>query len=206
MKLLIITPRIPYPPFRGDKLKIFNLAKVLAKTNSVTILTFHESRKNLANIQSLEEFGINVKSVWLPVVDSLWNMIKAVFSKLPFQVAYFSSKKMEDEINALVKKNDFDVIYFHLIRSAQYYDTVAKSSALKVLDFTDAVSLYLSRFAEVTKNPFKKIALRLELRRVEKYETVGQKFDTLFICSEKDKEYLSDKNLHKNIQYLRNGF
>lgn len=206
MKLLIITPRIPYPPFRGDKLKIFNLVKVLAKTNSVTILTFHESRKNLANVQNLEKFGINVKSVWLPVVDSLWNMIKAAFSRLPFQVAYFYSKKMEDEIDAIVKENNFDVIYFHLIRSAQYFDSAIRSKAVKVLDLTDAVSLYLSRFVEVTKNPFKKIALKFELRRIEKYETVGQKFDTLFICSEKDKEYLTKKNLHPNIQYLRNGF
>lgn len=206
MKILIITPRIPYPPYRGDKLKIFNISKILARNNSVTILTFHNNKKNLAATEEIKKLGINIKTVWLPVFSSLLKMAMALFINLPFQLAYFVSRKMKKEIRRTVEQNEFDVIYFHLIRSAQYFESAENSAALKVLDFTDAVSLYLTRFAEVTKNPFKKIALKLELSRIEKYEIAAQKFDTLFICSEKDKDYLEKKKLHPNIQFLRNGF
>ncbi len=206
MKILIITPRIPYPPYRGDKLKIFNISKILAKTNSVTILTFHENRNSLIHLDEIKKYGINIKTVSLPAIASLLKIALAIFKNIPFQVAYFFSNKMKSEIKKSIRLNNYDVIYFHLIRSAQYLEAAKGSSALKVLDFTDAVSLYLSRFAEVTRNPFKKIALKSELKRIEGYETIAKKFDTLFICSEKDKDYLEKKKLHPNIQFLRNGF
>lgn len=206
MKILIITPRIPYPPYRGDKLKIFNISKLLARSNNVTILTFHNSRKNLAYADEFKKYGINITTIWLPVISSLIKMMGAFFSSFPFQLAYFASKKMKEEIRRTVNKNKFDVIYFHLIRSAQYFECAKNSNALKVLDFTDAVSLYLSRFADVTKNPIKKIILRFELDKIRNYETIAKKFDTLFICSEKDKDYLEKNKLHSNIQFLRNGF
>ena len=113
---------------------------------------------------------------------------------------------MKTEINKAVKEGSYDVIYFHLIRSAQYLDSTVQSKAIKVIDFTDDVSLYLSRFAEITKNPFKKIPLRIEAGRIERYEKIAQQFDTLFICSENDRDYLIRKKLHPNIQFLRNGF
>ncbi len=206
MKILIITPRIPFPPYRGDKLKIFNLSKTLARTNSVTILTFHENSKYSEYIQEIKKFGIEIRTISLPLINSLINMLLAVFSKTPFQVAYYYSKKMKTEINKAVKEGSYDVIYFHLIRSAQYLDSTVQSKAIKVIDFTDDVSLYLSRFAEITKNPFKKIPLRIEAGRIERYEKIAQQFDTLFICSENDRDYLIRKKLHPNIQFLRNGF
>lgn len=88
-----------------------------------------------------------------------------MFSSLPFQVAYFYSKQMNKKVNGITKEENFDVIYFHLIRSAQHLNYISGSNSLKVLDFTDTVSLYLSRFAAITKNPFKKIALKMELGR-----------------------------------------
>jgi polysaccharide biosynthesis protein PslH len=206
VRILIITPRIPFPPYRGDKLKIFNLAKSLAKNNTVTILSFHESEKDRAYAAEMEKFGVNIRTVFLPLGSSLVKTLGAFFMKVPFQVAYFSSKKMKAQIKSTIQEEDFDVIYFHLIRSAQYLDGTGNSKALKVLDFTDAVSLYLSRFADVTKNPVKKFVLRMELERIQAYESIAKKFDTLFVCSEKDKDYLEKNNLHSNIQFMRNGF
>ena len=206
MKILIITPKIPYPPYRGDKLKIFNISKHLAEKNHVKILCFHENTKNLNNIPYLEQLGIEIETVKLSRFKSFFNLFTVIFSEIPFQVAYYSSPHMKNKIKSLLDKEDFDVIYFHLIRTAQYFESTQASTAVKVLDFTDAVSLYLSRFAEVIRNPFKKFAVKLELKRIQKYEKVSRKFDTLFVCSDKDKEYLQRRKIHPNIKILRNGF
>jgi polysaccharide biosynthesis protein PslH len=205
VKILIITPRIPYPPYRGDKLKIFNISKILSKKNSITILTFYENKNDLSNTNFLEKFGIETIALKLSLFDSLRNLISNVFSSLPFQVAYFSSTLMEKRIAKLTAIEKYDVVYFHLIRSAQYLECVQGSKTLKVLDFTDAVSLYLQRFAEVTKNPLKKLGIKIELKRILNYEPIASKFNTLFVCSEKDKDFLEQKELHGNIQLLKNG-
>lgn len=205
MKILIITPRIPYPPYRGDKLKIFNISKILSKSNSITILTFYENKNDFVNTVFLEKLGIKTIALKLSLFNSLRNLVANVFSSLPFQVAYYSSKSMGRKIIELTSNENYDVVYFHLIRSAQYLEYVHDPKTLKVLDFTDAVSLYLYRFVEVTKNPLKKLGLKIELDRIQNYEQIALKYDTLFICSEKDKKFLEKRKLHNNIQFLQNG-
>ena len=42
MKILFLTSRFPYPPFRGDKLRVFNLIKELSKDNEIVVASFAE--------------------------------------------------------------------------------------------------------------------------------------------------------------------
>ncbi len=206
MNILIITPRIPYPPFRGDTLKIYNLSKHLAKNNSVKIITFLRNENQLKNIEKVEKLGIQIETVQISFIQSLANIVYALFSKIPFQVAWFKSNKMKRKINDEISKRNYDVIYFHLIRSAQYLNLNTESGkSLKVIDFTDAVSLYLSRFAKIEKNPFIKLFVKIEEKRVSAYEKIGERFNTVFICSEVDKEYLKAQGLNASIKILNNG-
>ena len=47
MKLLFHANRFPYPPFRGDKLKIYNLALELSKNHELHLVTFLEEEEDL---------------------------------------------------------------------------------------------------------------------------------------------------------------
>jgi len=205
LKILIITPRIPYPPFRGDKLKIFNISRILAQNNQVNILSFNENKNQIRYLDELKKYNINIKTVKQTISSSILNVLFALFKNIPFQVAYFSSKKMSNLIKEDLENNNYDVIYFHLIRTIQYFNDTQNSNALKVADFTDAVSLYLQRYVEVLKNPIKKFFFKVELNQIKSYEHTVKKFSTLFICSEVDKKYLQEKLDGLDIQLLRNG-
>jgi sugar transferase (PEP-CTERM/EpsH1 system associated) len=206
LNILIITPRIPYPPYRGDKLKVFNIGKELIKNNSVTILTFLRNRQQLEDIEELKKQKLNVIFVKISLFESCLNVLKSIFTHLPFQVAWYKSNGMKKKVNDLIDSGNYDVAYFHLIRTAQYIpEQKVKSSVLKVVDFTDAVSLYLNRFYTIEKNPIKKILLGIEKKRIEKYERVANKFDVVFICSEVDRDYLKRQGVKANIKIIRNG-
>ena len=205
MKILIITPRIPYPPYRGDKLKIFNISRILVKSNDVHIITFFRKNSDKELIKPLEELGIKVSLIRLTHIESIINVLIAIFQTIPFQVAWYKSKKMKNGVDGILKKMDFDVVYHHLIRTAQYLSEEGKTSRLNVIDFTDAVSLYLSRMVEQEKNMIKKLFIKSELKRINKYEKVAENFDGLFICSEIDKKYLIEKGIKQDIQILNNG-
>ena len=206
MKILIITPRIPYPPYRGDKLKIFNIGKQLQKNNAVTILTFLRNKKQLNEVEELRKHNFDILYIKISFLESILNVLISLFGRIPFQVAWYKSKKMKLKVSQLINSGNYDVAYFHLIRSAQYFPEVKnKISVLKVIDFTDAVSLYLNRFFSIEKNPFKKIFLGIEKKRIEKYETIANKFDVVFICSEVDREYLRQQGVQANMKILRNG-
>ncbi|HSP89127.1 MAG TPA: glycosyltransferase, partial [Ignavibacteriaceae bacterium] len=204
MKILIITPRIPYPPYRGDKLKIYNLSKHLSQNNSVKIVTFLRNKEQLEDLENFKKSGIQIETIKLPVWESILKAFLNLFSKIPFQVAWFSSEKMKNKIDEEISKNNYDVIYFHLIRSAQYLNS-QKGKSLKVIDFTDAVSLYLNRFAEIEKNPLKKLLIKIEEKRIKHYENIAEKFNCVFICSEIDRDYLLNRGIKANIKIFNNG-
>lgn len=204
MKILIITPRIPYPPYRGDKLKIFNLSKELKKNHSVHILTFFRNEKDKNLIEPLKKIGIELTLVRLSIYHSIINCLLAIFKKIPFQVAWYRSTDLKNSLNHLLNNNDFDVIYYHLIRSAQYFP-IGKSKPFHILDFTDAVSLYLSRMLKSERNYFKKIIIASELKRIQKYEHIAENFDSVCVCSEIDKNFLIEKGIKKEITILQNG-
>jgi polysaccharide biosynthesis protein PslH len=206
LKILIITPRIPFPPYRGDKLKIFNVVKQLQKNNVVSVITFLRKKKQLDEIEELKKLNFNILYIKISFLESILNVIISFFNRVPLQVAWYKSKKMKQKVSQLINSGEYDVAYFHLIRSAQYFpETSNKNSVLKVIDFTDAVSLYLNRFFSIEKNIFKKIFLGIERKRIEQYETVANKFDSVFICSEVDREYLRQKGIGTRMKILRNG-
>ncbi len=205
MKILIITPRIPYPPYRGDKLKTFNISNELLKRNKVKIVSFLSNTDEAKDVVELQKKGFDIEVVSLPKIKSWLMMLVGFFSSSPLQVLYYSSDEMHKRIRELTSREKFDVVYFHLINSAQYFDSVSDPNSLRVLDFTDATSLYLKRYVDFLKNPFRKLIFKWEVKKVLKYESIAKKFDTLFVCSNTDKEFLLKRNVHSNIQLLLNG-
>lgn len=145
MKILFLTSRLPYPPHRGDKLKIYNLIKQLSRRgHDITLISFIASQKEEENVKPLMEFCSDVKTILLRPVTSLSQCLFGIFSSLPFQVLYFASREMRGLITRELTAHRYDLIHVHLIRMAQYCEGTIDSK--RVLDLTDAGSLYLERF------------------------------------------------------------
>ncbi len=205
MKILIITPRIPFPPFRGDKLRIYNIIKTLSKKNEVKVISFLKDPGELTSLKDFKKEGINIEVVYLSKFRSMFNLVRSFIFSEPLQVSYYHSKKMHQKIFELTSKEKFDVIYFHIFTTAQYYNAVSDSSTLKVIDFTDATSLYLRRYMEFLRNPFKRMFFGYERKKIINYEKIVQNFETVFVCSPVDRDYLLKRNIHNNIQLFING-
>jgi glycosyltransferase involved in cell wall biosynthesis len=205
LKILIVTTRIPYPPFKGDKLKIYNIVKHLAKRNSVKVLCLAKNSSELKYIDGIRSLGAEIEAVRLSTLHSLLNVGLNVFSNKPNQVSLFKSRRLGKRLAEIVNEDSPDVVYFHFIRSVQYVEDMPRSAAFKVLDFTDAVSLYLSRFVETEKNPFIRLLVRNEKNRIEEYEHIAEKFDACFICSPLDRDYLINRGIKADFRILPNG-
>ena len=203
MKILFITSRIPYPLFRGDKLRVYNLIRNLSKSNEIILLTFVENKSEYELQNELAKYCTRIELIYLPVWKSVINSVLGFFSKLPIQVKYYNSKKMNTLVQNVIQEEKPDLIHTHLIRMAPYTFDIDRQK--KVIDLTDAVSLYLKRFQKLTKNPFLKLFLLIEKNRMYKYEKIIQKYDRAFVCSEIDKEYLLSRNPKLKINLVYNG-
>ena len=203
MKILFVTSRIPYPPNRGDKLRIYNVIKGFSENNVVKVLSFVKNQTDKKYLEEFKKEGIQIETVYISKLRSLINLFSVFFSYEPFQVLYYRSKKMRDKISQITSTEKYDVVYFHLFITAQYHNAVS-NNALKILDFTDAASLYLKRYLEFARFGLSKIYFTLDFKRIFQYEQIANNFDTTFVCSPVDKKYLEEKGI-RNIQVFVNG-
>lgn len=202
MKILFTANRFPYPPFRGDKLKIFNLASRLAGKHTLHLVTFIQDESDRDHLPELEKIFSEIHLVPLRKLASGLNVLSACFRREPFQVRYFHSPAMRDMIEELKVLHDYDVVHVQHLRMAQYWDEDARIP--RILDLPDAYSLYWKRRTEAASG-LAKVFARIEQARVARYERVIRKFDLSLVCSIEDQAYLQRHLGLDNIGLLPNG-
>ena len=184
VKLLFLTSRLPYPPFRGDKLHLLNILKPMSRRHEIVLVSFIQNDEERQWFEELRPFCKRIEVVHLPTWRSLLSCMGAVLSNTPFQVAYFRSRQMQDLVRRVAGEERPDAIHIHLIRMAQHAEKLRDIP--RVVDLTDATSLYLSRFRMASRNPLKKLLLAEELRRILLYESLLTTFDRSLVCSPLD--------------------
>lgn len=203
MKILFLANRVPYPPFRGDKLKIYNLAKRLCGQHELHLLTFAQTEEDFGYEQELKKIFTSVQFVSLPKWQSMLHCIGGLFDAIPFQVHYFRSAAMKHAVAALLLREQFDVVHVQHLRMAQYLEH--HTAVPRILDLPDAFSLYWKRKQETTKNPVLRFFERLEQKRVYHYERILERYQLNLVCSGEDKAYLQQEHGLQHIDLLPNG-
>lgn len=203
MNILFIANRFPYPPYRGDKLKIFNIAKRLCDKHKLFLITFIQDKNDIQYVSVLKNYFVDVKYVYLPKYRSTLKCAFKILSSKPFQIIYFESKELKDLVNDFVNKNQIDVIHTQHLRMAQYsFDLVNKP---RILDLPDAYSLYWKRRKNLKRNLIKRLFDHIEFKKVMKYEDIIRKYDLNLVCSEEDKIFLNEFHNFDRIAILPNG-
>ncbi len=203
MKLLFLANRVPYPPYRGDKLKIYNLAKRLAAKHELHLITFAQSAEDFTYQDELLKIFKEVHLIHLPKWRSALNCLTALWRPLPVQVLYFQSAAMMRRLNALLQKHTYDAIHVQHLRMAPYLS--GRNEVKRILDLPDAFSLYWKRRQKMPGNFLKKAFERIEQKRVLRYEPVMKQYSMALACSQEDVDYLRAKHDVTNLQLLANG-
>ena len=204
MKILFIANRFPYPPFRGDKLKIYNLCKRLSEKNEVHLITFTEQQSDLQYLDKLSPIFKRMEIVHLPKLQSLFNSAIGLFQKFPLQVQYFKSNVFASRLKQLLAEEKYDAIHVQHIRMAQY--AIPYKQYFRILDLPDAFSLYWQRRKEVPRSFLSKILDNIESKRIIKYEEyVLNEFNLNLVCSREDQDFLIQTHKVDNIELLPNG-
>lgn len=202
MKILFTANRFPYPPYRGDKLKIFHLAKRLAVRHELHLVTFLQDKSDLQYLPELKKIFKEVHLVPLSKIQSYNNSLLAFFYKEPFQVRYFHSAAMERQIAGLLETHRYDAVHVQHLRMAPYLASF--KSIPRILDLPDAYSLYWKRRIQSSKG-LKRLFARIEQRRVARYEPVLDEYNLSLVCSAEDRNYLKEEQHIRNVQLLPNG-
>lgn len=203
MKILFLANRIPYPPFRGDKLKIYNLSRRITEGNELYLIAFVENKEEFKYKSELEAIFKEVHLVYQPKWKSWLNSALNFLGSMPFQLAYFKSVQMKIVLTKFLKSHDVDVIHTQHLRMSQY--TSHLKTYPRILDLPDAYSLYWSRRNEVKRPWWNRLFDSLESKRVIEAEKVIYDYDLNLVCSVEDRDHLLKLHPDSNVKLLRNG-
>ncbi len=190
-RLLVLTPRFPYPVIGGDRLRIYELCRELSKSYSLTLATLCETYEEMSYKLPDDCVFSDVHRVYLPKWKSYLNCLISLPTKNPFQVAYYKSGEFAQLVNQLAPNHD--LIIPHLVRMADYSKDLPNK---KILEMTDAISMNYLRFIENRNSTgLKGLIYQLEYKRLNRYEKeVAKVFDYNVLVSNFDKEFLFSKN------------
>ncbi|TWJ26357.1 glycosyltransferase family 4 protein [Geobacter argillaceus] len=193
MKLLFITPRFPYPPFRGDQAVPFHRMRILSRKHEITLLTLYKHDDELRGIETLSQYCSSIHTVKLPKWKSFRNMaFWGPISRLPLQVLYYRSSEFRECLNKLLTSRQFDLVHAFMLRLAPFCQDL---STPVVMDLIDSMQLNFIRRVDMARVP-KKWVLEEELRRLKCFEKdMCNQFDRLIVVSNKDKEYIAAANV-----------
>lgn len=199
-RLLVLTPRFPYPEIAGDSIRILQICRALAGQFQMTLLSLCDSRDQL-EFQPRDGIFSGIERVYLPRWRSYLNTAMAIPSSRPLQLAYYKSPKFRDRLGTLLPKHDFALA--HLIRTGQYLEYL---NVPKILEMTDAISMNYLQMRRLHGNRnWKRAVYALEQQRLMAYERrTVRRFDRVWLTSETDRAFL-DPSRELAINVIPNG-
>jgi sugar transferase (PEP-CTERM/EpsH1 system associated) len=188
MKLFVLLSRVPFPLEKGDKLRAYHLVKRLAARHEVYLCCLTDQPIIDDHLAHLRTFCHHLEVIPLPRWRIIWKLATAVFSRLPYQVAYFHHRAAQRKVDAAIARFRPDHVLCQLVRTSEY---VRRHLQLpKTLDYMDTLSKGMERRTETAIALFRPLLLA-ETRRLITYENLMfDLFDNRIIISKQDRDYV----------------
>ena len=133
MKILVVSPNLPYPADDGGRIRIFNLIKFLSTRHEVTLLCFAwEHTGETGNIAEMERHCSRVVAVprkfnLTAKISTRLRHLLNFFSPVPWMVKFLESGEMKKKLKELLEKGGFDIVQLEYGYMALYADVVRKA-------------------------------------------------------------------------------
>ncbi len=191
MNILFITPRIPYPPLKGDQTVAFHRLRTLGIHHQITLLTFVEGNEDPGAEAALKPFCKRIIRVPHPKWRIGMNLLfRGLWTQIPLQVTYYRSPAFQSQARMLMQSGEFDLVHGFTLRLRPYLE---QAGIPVVLECIDSMRLNFTRQVKVAKS-WRRWVYREELRRLESYEPlVDQSAERVIFVSSLDAEASGSK-------------
>ncbi len=132
MKLLILTPQLPYPPHQGTTIRNFNIIQCLAERHDISLLSFG-TPEELASAEPLKAACRRIEIASYPTRSMALRALTTFASPFPDMALRLKSETMHSKFEALLQNEPFDIVQIEGIEMARYWtmSRAAKSASPK---------------------------------------------------------------------------
>src|SRR3989344_7621187 len=112
MKILMLTPYLPYPLLSGGQIRTYNLLKHLKDKHDITLFSFIRKDEERQYLPELEKFCRKIRVFKRRPAWSISNILLAGFSAHPFvMVSTYLSRNVKRAIHHEISSQTYDVIH-----------------------------------------------------------------------------------------------
>jgi glycosyltransferase involved in cell wall biosynthesis len=164
MRILILTPRLPWPPIDGGRIAMARLAEGLVRAGADVEILSLNPRKHCA----LAAAPIPTQAI---DIDTSRIIAPAFARGIPFLVARFVSDEFREALRKTLRRFAPDVVQIESPFLLPYADVVrSESSARVVLRSLNVEFRIWEGLARIERNPLRRIALRRIAASLREYE------------------------------------
>lgn len=187
MKILMLTPYLPFPDSSGGQIRSYNLIKSLSKKHQITLFSLIKDDSEKRFIPELEKYCNKVrvfkrsKSPW-----TLRNILLTGFGPYPFLVIRNLSPQEKKAV-----KEEVESVKYDLIHAETFYvmPHIPETKTPILLVEQTIEYLVYKHYVEGSKNPLLRMLLSIDVGKLKYWEKkFWEKADGVVAVSESDKK------------------
>lgn len=204
MKILMLTPYLPYPPSSGGQIRSYNLIKELSKKHQITLCSLIKYEEEKKYIKALSKFCEKVlvfkreEKPW-----TLKNIIKTGFSKYPFVVIRNFSSDEKKQVKKLLAEEHFDIIHAETFYVSPHIPPT--KIPIVLVDQTIEYEVY-QHYVSNFKIPFLRPLLLIDVLKIKFWESYFWKKSSMVVAvSLRDKKIMEAQVKDLRVEVVPNG-
>lgn len=217
MKILFLTPQLPFPPDKGATIRTFALMKGLAQRgHQIHLLSFINSEEDESWLPHMRPYYAGVSTVVAPRRSKLTRLCTLIFSTLPDMAWRLPSAAFADKLGDLLGRESFDIVQAESIEMAQYallalgQRRPGEKKPVVIFDDLNAEYILQKRAFDIDRRSPRKWHKALyswvQWQRLRAYEThVSRCVDEVIAVSEADAASIAALDGSITIRVIPNG-
>lgn len=204
MKILMLTPYLPFPDSSGGQIRSYNLIKGLSRKHKITLFSLIKDDSEKKFIPELEKYCTKVKvfkrskSPW-----TLRNILLTGFGAYPFLVIRNLSPQERKAVQEEIRDVRYDLIHAETF----YVMPHIPETKIPILLVEQTIEyLVYKHYVEGSRNPIIRPLLSLDVAKLKFWETkFWKKADGVVAVSESDKKEMLKLAPDLKVDLVPNG-
>lgn len=112
-RLLFLTPRLPYPPNKGDKISTFNMLKFFSSRHDVYLGAFVDDPADLPYRDMVA--ARCAKSLFVPISPKIRTLLslRGLLTGSPLSVTFYGDRKMQNWVDTILREERPDAVLIY---------------------------------------------------------------------------------------------
>ncbi|HEX4783739.1 MAG TPA: glycosyltransferase family 4 protein [Candidatus Sulfotelmatobacter sp.] len=194
MRILWVKAGKLLPVDTGGKIRSYNILRHLARNHEVTLLSYYGGQRDSSYESEIRHELPRAQTIYTAspdesVVVQTVHYVGRIFQPEPFAVSKFTHPAVQRAVSAWLNGKELDVaVCDFLSASLNFPETLATPT---VLFQHNVESALWQRMASTESNPAKRLAYRLEAKKMLRYERSAlRKFHHVIAVSEHDRKQM----------------